>query len=168
VISNCYNKANLIHEDIDPRVYFGGIAGLLQSYTTIDHCYNEGNITNDGNEISSQTGGIAGAVATGSTIFSCYSTGIVIGNNIKGGVVGSNWSATTYAYYDADVCTDPNAATQAMGNAANTANVTGLTTAYMKAASFVTTLNVTGNSWVARTENYPILSNSAKTTEVKF
>ena len=157
VISNCYNRATVVKGASDQRLYIGGIAGLLQSYTTIDHCYNMGNVTNDGHANSSQTGGIAGAVATGSTIFSCYSTGIVIGNNIKGGVVGSNWSATTYAYYDADVCIGTNAATQAMGNTANTANVTGLTTVNMKAASFVTTLNVTGNSWIASMGKYPVI-----------
>ena len=159
VISNCYNKATVVKGASDIRIYVGGMVGLLDYYSNIDHCYNKGNVTNDGNANSSHTGGIAGAVAHGSTVFSCYSTGIVTGNNNKGGVVGTNWATTTYAYYDADVCIGTNAATQAMGNAVNTANVKGMTTANMKAASFVTTLNVTGNSWVASTGNYPILSN---------
>ncbi|MDD2797149.1 MAG: hypothetical protein PHV20_01000 [Bacteroidales bacterium] len=157
-ISNCYNKANLVKGATDARTYFGGIAGILLNYSTIDHCYNRGNITNDGNASSNQTGGIAGAVATGSTVFSCYSTGIVIANNIKGGVVGSNWSATSYAYYDADLCVGANAATQAMGNTANTANVKGLTTSEMTAAAFVTTINAAGTNWVANTGSYPLLS----------
>lgn len=167
VISNCYNKANLIYGASDPRVYLGGIVGLMLNNSWVDHCYNQGNITNNGSVSSNQTGGIVGAIATNSTVFSCYSSGIIIGNNNKGGIVGSNWSACSFAYYDADVCVGTGAATQAMGNTANTANVTGMTTANMKAAAFVTTLNGVGNSWVANTGNYPILSNADTTTDVK-
>lgn len=157
VISNCYNKANLVKGATDPRVYIGGIAGLLLNNSWIDHCYNLGNITNDGNANSSQSGGIVGAVATNSTIFSCYSAGVIIGNNLKGGVVGSNWSATSYAYYDSNVCSGLNTATQAMGNTTNTANVKGMTTVDMKSSTFVTALNGGLNTWVASSGNYPKL-----------
>jgi len=157
VISNCYNKANIVKGATDPRVYIGGIGGLLLNNSRIDHCYNLGNISNDGNANSSQSGGIVGAVATNSTVFSSYSAGIVTGNNLKGGVVGSNWSATTYAYYDSDVCVGTNSATQAMGNTTNTANVKGMTTDEMKSNAFVTALNDGLNTWVASSGNYPKL-----------
>ncbi|MDD2797146.1 MAG: glycoside hydrolase family 99-like domain-containing protein [Bacteroidales bacterium] len=123
VITNCYNKASLVKGATDPRLYIGGIAGLLYNNSRIDHCFNRGNISNDGNINSNHTGGIAGAVATNSTVFSCYSTGTVMANNIKGGVVGSNWSATTNVYYNADLNFSANAATQAIGNKTSTVKV---------------------------------------------
>jgi len=116
VISKCYNKANLIKGATDPRIYIGGIVGILSNNSKIVYCYNKGNITNDGNVNSSNTGGIAGAVATNSTVFSCFSTGLIVGNNIKGGIVGSNWSATSNVFYNTDLCIGANAATQAIGN----------------------------------------------------
>jgi len=160
-ISNCYNKANIIFGASDPRVYIGGIVGILLNNSWLDHCYNYANVTNDGNENSNHTGGIAGAVANGSTVYSCYSVGVVAANNIKGGAIGSQWSAAVSVYYDATVCVGTNAATQAMGNGANTADVTGLTTEIMKDAAFVATLNHFGESdWKVKSGDYPTLTST--------
>ena len=157
VISNCYNKATIVSGATDPRVYLGGIAGILLNNGWIDHCYNRGNITNDGNVSSNYTGGIVGAVATNSTLFSCYSAGVVIGNNLKGGVVGVNWSANSYAYYDSDICIGSNAATQATGSSSNTSNIKDMTTTDMKAGSFVALLNGGDSFWKQSIGNYPLL-----------
>ena len=162
-ISNCYNKATIVYGSTDPRVYIGGIIGVMFDNSWVDHCYNWGNVTNNGSTLSNYTGGIAGAVASASTLYSCYSTGIIIGFGTVGGVVGANWSATVNCYYDAVVCTGTNAAIQAMGSNPNTSDVTGMTTANMKADPFVTTLNAGTSLWKSNQGNYPILTGSGTT-----
>lgn len=163
-ISNCYNKASVTYGATDPRVYIGGIAGILLNNSWLDHCYNYANVTNDGSASSNYTGGIAGGVANGSTVYSCYSVGVVASNNTKGGAIGAQWSSAVSVYYDADVCTGTNAATQAMGSGANTADVTGFTTATMKDVAFVATLNHFGESdWKVKSGDYPTLTSSLTT-----
>ncbi|MDD2797148.1 MAG: glycoside hydrolase family 99-like domain-containing protein [Bacteroidales bacterium] len=157
----CYNKANLVKGATDPRVYLGGIAGLLLSNTKLDFCYNQGNITNDGNAGSSNSGGIVGAIAGSSSVLNSYSTGIVVGNNVKGGVLGSNWASISNTYYNTDLCVGTNAATQAIGSSANTANVKGKTTLEMKDSTFVALLNAGDSLWKAVVSDYPTLSGTS-------
>ena len=64
----------------------GGLAGWIESNTTINNCYTTGNITG-----TKLVGGLVGIVDDSSTVSNCYSTGSVTGSgNDVGGLVGYN------------------------------------------------------------------------------
>ena len=152
LIDECVNYGNLIdiYGNINIRSHIGGICGHDASSCLITNCYNLGNITKiDSQNTIRYSSGIVCQVYENGIIQNCFtigenSTGVLA--SAKAAFVSNSSSAITNCYYNTETC----------GVSDDVA--TGLTTAEMKAASFVTLL---GDSFEADVNNinngYPVL-----------
>ncbi|MBR4766208.1 MAG: Ig-like domain repeat protein, partial [Clostridia bacterium] len=152
-VENCYNAGS-----VTGNKNVGGIAGRNMNNGKVTDCYNTGNIT--GNNYA---GGVAGVMDTSNStqncsLANCYSAGSVTAtgeNAYAGGVLGYLHSGTiTNCYYDNENC----ACEKAVGNADDTENVKGLSTAEMTGLDALR--NLTGFSsavWLEQEYVYPML-----------
>ena len=90
-IKNCANHCTVKSTTAqDAASYVGGIAGGMDTNSTIRDCYNTGKITEDQFSQYHCTGGIVG-YSGGSTVSNCYNVGEVAGNGGRSGeIVGLN------------------------------------------------------------------------------
>ena len=90
-IKNCANHCTVKSTTAqDAASYVGGIAGAMDTNSTICDCYNTGKITEDQFSQYHCTGGIVG-YSGGSTVSNCYNVGEVAGNGGRSGeIVGLN------------------------------------------------------------------------------
>ena len=147
-IINCYNAGS-----ISGANGTGGVAGYNSS-GTITNCYNTGDISGE-----LAVGGVAGFHGTinGGEIANCYNTGKIRGSGYVGGIAGfqgSNEGIIANCYYDKTVCS----AAKAVGDADDTDDVKGLTTAEMTGKDCTAYDSWDGFYAVWRlTDSYPIL-----------
>ena len=90
-IKNCANHCTVKSTTAyEAASYVGGIAGAMDTNSTICDCYNTGKITEDQFSQYHCTGGIVG-YSGGSTVSNCYNVGEVAGNGGRSGeIVGLN------------------------------------------------------------------------------
>lgn len=131
VISNCYNKGNIIsnrtvkYSDDQYHSKIGGILGYSASNVIIKQCYNIGKIDANGIEV----GGILGITDNTKTLLNCY----YLTDTATGGINGADVEG------QAEVKTSED----------------------MKKDTFVTLLNNGENNWkivTSKNEGYPILN----------
>lgn len=155
-IDECANKGNIVSNDPATPNEIAGLVGRTTS-STITNSYNTGSINYDKSIYNNYSQRVAGLVADmqgNVTIANCYASGTVTipaTYAIGYAAFGSTNSVTTNCYYDSDVTTLTTNLTETVA--------TGLTTAEMKASSFVEQL---GDAYVADTNNlnngYPVFS----------
>jgi len=93
-VTRCYSEG-----PINTGSHLGGLVGL--NWGTISMCYATGAVRGSGQDMD--VGGLVGVNASGfnkggGVATYCYSTGAVDGNYEVGGLVGTNWGATTNCY----------------------------------------------------------------------
>ena len=115
-IENCANHCTVKSTTDDNASYVGGIAGGMDTGSTIRDCYNTGTISQGKFLRYHCTGGIVG-YSSESTVSNCYNVGNVAGNGGRNGeILGLNYEDENYApstvsncYYlrDTDENADP-------------------------------------------------------------
>ncbi len=144
-ISACYNAATV--SDYGTNAYVGGLAGGIDSTSTISNSYNIGAVS------GYNAGGIAGF--NYGTISNSYSTGYVAGTADVGGLVAYNGGTISNSFWDTST-SGINSPTGGVGGGANS-GVTGDPTATLMTAAIYSGAGwnigtdptpVTGNTWV--------------------
>ena len=96
-IENCANHCTVKSTTDDNASYVGGIAGGMDTGSTIRDCYNTGTISQDKFLRYHCTGGIVG-YSSESTVSNCYNVGNVAGNGGRNGeILGLNYEDENYA-----------------------------------------------------------------------
>ena len=96
-IENCANHCTVKGTTDDNASYVGGIAGGMDTGSTIRDCYNTGTISQGKFLRYHCTGGIVG-YSSESTVSNCYNVGNVAGNGGRNGeILGLNYEDENYA-----------------------------------------------------------------------
>ena len=96
-IENCANHCTVKSTTDDNASYVGGIAGGMDTGSTIRDCYNTGTISQGKFLRYHCTGGIVG-YSSESTVSNCYNVGNVAGNGGRNGeILGLNYEDENYA-----------------------------------------------------------------------
>lgn len=156
VVSECYNIGTVTSTVAAP-LHLGGILGANEGQTS--NCYNWGSV---GTAAAKAVGGISGTGTSGS-IQNSYNAGVLIGASEVGGICGRNTAATfTNTYYDSTV----NSAIPGIGSGTGTA--TGLSSAQMKSASALSTMNLDDTIWFAADGSYPIFKKDSLNNDLEI
>ena len=146
----------MLTQQLTQAMATGGVFGSLKN-STAKNVFNQGELAGQ----ASNLGGLAGIIDGQSNVESSYNAGTIPNENYAGTVAGSGKSTITLTnvFYDSTV----GEGCQVFGGDApfGIAIPTGVTTADMKAATFVATLNGAGSVWTidpTKFNGYPSFS----------
>jgi len=153
VVNEVFNAGKV---SVKKAMATGGVFGSLKN-STAKNVFNQGELAGQ----ASNLGGLAGIIDGQSNVESSYNAGTIPNENYAGTVAGSGKSTITLTnvFYDSTV----GEGCQVFGGDAPFGIVipTGVTTADMKAATFVATLNGAGSVWTidpTKFNGYPSFS----------